>query len=49
MGFNVRETMTLLRFLAWAIDMSMASAAAVAPSYMEALQHSIPVSSHIML
>ena len=45
----VADTNTLLRFLAAAVHIIIASAAAVAPSYIDALQHAMPVSSDIML
>ena len=40
---------TLLRFLALATHMSMASAVAVLPSYIEALEMAMPVRSAIMV
>ncbi len=46
---SVPESTTRLRFFAEATIMNIASAVAVAPSYMEALVASIPVSSLIML
>ena len=42
-------TSTVFFFLAWATIIRMASAAAVGPSYMEALLTSIPVRVQIML
>ena len=49
MGFTVSEMSTLLRFLALATAIIMASAVAVQPSYIDALLTSMPVSSAIML
>ena len=48
-GFIVADTSTWFLFLAWATAMKMASTAAVAPSYMEALVQSMPVSSQMWL
>ena len=48
-GKRVFDTRTVFFFLAWATIMRMASAAAVGPSYMEALLTSIPVRVQIML
>ena len=44
----VDDTSTLLAFLAAALAMSTASAVAVVPSYIEALEIAMPVSSAII-